>query len=125
MDIKAAMAEMGRAARDAARIVAAASVAQRNDALLQIRQALAADRENILAANARDLEAGRENGLDAALLDRLAVNAARLDVLEEGLAQVAALPDPIGQISDERGMPSGITVGTMRVPRYINRPGDS
>jgi len=71
MDIKAAMAEMGRAARDAARIVAAASVAQRNDALLQIRQALAADRENILAANERDLEAGRENGLDAALLDRL------------------------------------------------------
>ncbi|MEK9623650.1 MAG: aldehyde dehydrogenase family protein, partial [Halieaceae bacterium] len=116
MDIKAAMAEMGRAARDAARIVAAASVAQRNDALLQIRQALAADRENILAANERDLEAGRENGLDAALLDRLAVNAARLDVLEEGLAQVAALPDPIGQISDERVMPSGITVGTMRVP---------
>mgnify|MGYP001376168707 CR=1 FL=1 len=116
MDIKAAMAEMGRAARDATRIVAAASVAQRNDALLQIRQALAADRENILAANAQDLEAGRENGIDAALLDRLAVNAARLDVLEEGLAQVAALPDPIGQISDERGMPSGITVGTMRVP---------
>lgn len=116
MDIKAAMAEMGRAARDAARVLAAASVAQRNDALLQIRQALAADRENILAANERDLEAGRENGLDAALLDRLAVNAARLDVLEEGLAQVAALPDPIGQINDERVMPSGITVGTMRVP---------
>ena len=116
MDIKAAMAEMGRAARDATRIVAAASVAQRNDALMQIRRLWLPIRENILAANAQDLEAGRENGLDAALLDRLAVNAARLDVLEEGLAQVAALPDPIGQISDERGMPSGITVGTMRVP---------
>lgn len=116
MDLKVAMAEMGRAARDAARVVAAASVEQRDEALLQIQQALASNREQILAANEQDLEAGRENTLDAALLDRLAVNAARLDVLEEGLSQVAALPDPIGQVSDERVMPSGITVGTMRVP---------
>lgn len=116
MDIKVAMAEMGRAARDAARVVAAASVEQRNQALVEIQQALASDRDRILAANAQDLEAGRQNGLDAALLDRLAVTPARLDVLEEGLSQVAALPDPIGEISDERVMPSGISVGTMRVP---------
>lgn len=116
MDITVAMAEMGRAARDAARVVAAASVEQRNQALVEIQQALASDRDRILAANAQDLEAGRQNGLDAALLDRLAVTPARLDVLEEGLSQVAALPDPIGEISDERVMPSGISVGTMRVP---------
>ena len=116
MDIKVAMAEMGRAARDAARVVAAASVEQRNQALVEIQQALASDRDRILAANAQDLEAGRQSGLDAALLDRLAVTPARLDVLEEGLSQVAALPDPIGEISDERVMPSGISVGTMRVP---------
>ena len=116
MDIRVAMAEMGRAARDAARLVAAASADQRNQALVEIQQALASDRDQILAANAQDLEAGRQNGLDAALLDRLAVTPARLDVLEEGLSQVAALPDPIGQISDERAMPSGISVGTMRVP---------
>ena len=116
MDIKVAMAEMGRAARDAARVVAAASVEQRNQALVEIQQALASDRDRILAANAQDLEAGRQNGLDAALLDRLAVTPARLDVLEEGLSQVAVLPDPIGEISDERVMPSGISVGTMRVP---------
>ena len=116
MDITVAMAEMGRAARDAARVVAAASVEQRNHALVEIHQALASDRDRILAANAQDLEAGRQNGLDAALLDRLAVTPARLDVLEEGLSQVAALPDPIGEISDERVMPSGISVGTMRVP---------
>ena len=116
MDIRVAMAEMGRAARDAARLVAAASADQRNQALVEIQQALASDRDRILAANAQDLEAGRQNGLDAALLDRLAVTPARLDVLEEGLLQVAALPDPIGQISDERAMPSGISVGTMRVP---------
>ena len=116
MDIEVAMAEMGRAARDAARVVAAASVEQRNQALVEIQQALASERDRILAANAQDLEAGRQNGLDPALLDRLAVTPARLDVLEEGLSQVAALPDPIGEISDERVMPSGISVGTMRVP---------
>ena len=116
MDIRVAMAEMGRGARDAARLVAAASADQRNQALVEIQQALASDRDRILAANAQDLEAGRQNGLNAALLDRLAVTPARLDVLEEGLLQVAALPDPIGQISDERAMPSGISVGTMRVP---------
>ena len=110
------MTEMGRAARAAARVLAASSVEQRNEALRQIRAALSADRDAILAANARDLEDGQAQGLDAALLDRLALNASRLDVLEEGLEQVAALPDPIGGLSDVRRMPSGIDVGTMRVP---------
>ena len=110
------MTEMGRAARTAARVLAASSVEERNDALRQIRAALSADRDAILAANARDLEDGQAQGLDAALLDRLALNASRLDVLEEGLEQVAALPDPIGGLSDVRRMPSGIDVGTMRVP---------
>ncbi|MEC8112927.1 MAG: gamma-glutamyl-phosphate reductase, partial [Pseudomonadota bacterium] len=100
MDIQATMVEMGRAARAAARIVAASSVEQRNEALLQIRVALADDRKRILLQNEKDLEAGRASGLDPALLDRLALNAARLDVLEEGLSQVAALPEPIGHITD-------------------------
>ena len=110
------MTEMGRAARAAARVLAASSVEERNDALRQIRAALSADRDAILAANARDLEDGQAQGLDAALLDRLALTASRLDVLEAGLEQVAALPDPIGGLSDVRRMPSGIDVGTMRVP---------
>lgn len=116
MDIQAAMTEMGRSARAAARVLASSSVEQRNEALLQIRAAIAADREAILAANERDLEQGRESGLEAALLDRLALTPAQLDVLEEGLSQVTALPDPIGAVSDMRKMPSGIDVGTMRVP---------
>jgi glutamate-5-semialdehyde dehydrogenase len=107
---------MGRSARTAARVLASSSVEQRNEALLQIRAAIAADRDAILAANERDLEQGRETGLEAALLDRLALTPAQLDVLEEGLSQVAALPDPIGAVSDMRKMPSGIDVGTMRVP---------
>ena len=116
MDIQAAMTEMGRSARAAARVLASSSVEQRNEALLQIRAAIAADRDAILAANEQDLEQGRESGLEAALLDRLALTPAQLDVLEEGLSQVAALPDPIGAVSDMRKMPSGIDVGTMRVP---------
>ncbi|MEK9593244.1 MAG: glutamate-5-semialdehyde dehydrogenase [Luminiphilus sp.] len=115
-DLQATMTEMGRAARAAARVLAASSVELRNEALRQIRAALSADRDAILAANARDLEDGQAQGLDAALLDRLALNASRLDVLEAGLEQVAALPDPIGGLSDVRRMPSGIDVGTMRVP---------
>ena len=110
------MTEMGRSARVAARLLASSSVEQRNDALLQIRAAIAADRDAILAANEMDLEQARESGLEAALLDRLALTPAQLDVLEEGLSQVAALPDPIGAVSDMRPMPSGIDVGTMRVP---------
>ena len=115
-DLQATMTEMGRAARAAARVLAASSVEERNEALRQIRAALSADRDAILAANARDLEDGQAQGLDAALLDRLALTASRLDVLEAGLEQVAALPDPIGGLSDVRRMPSGIDVGTMRVP---------
>ena len=116
MDIQTAMREMGRSARAAARVLAASSVEQRNEALLQIRAAIAADRDAILAANEQDLEEGRNNGLEAALLDRLAITPAQLDVLQEGLSQVAALPDPIGHVSDMQRMPSGIDVGTMRVP---------
>ena len=116
MDIQTVMMDMGRAARAAARVVAASTVEQRNDALLQIRAAIAADRDAILAANEQDLEEGRKNGLEAALLDRLALTPAQLDVLQEGLSQVAVLPDPIGAVSDMQRMPSGIDVGTMRVP---------
>ena len=116
MDIQTVTMDMGRAARAAARVVAASTVEQRNDALLQIRAAIAADRDAILAANEQDLEEGRKNGLEAALLDRLALTPAQLDVLQEGLSQVAALPDPIGAVSDMQRMPSGIDVGTMRVP---------
>ena len=116
MDIQTVTMDMGRAARAAARVVAASTVEQRNDALLQIRAAIAADRDAILAANEQDLEEGRKNGLEAALLDRLALTPAQLDVLQEGLSQVAVLPDPIGAVSDMQRMPSGIDVGTMRVP---------
>jgi glutamate-5-semialdehyde dehydrogenase len=84
MEVQAVMTEMGRSARAAARVLASSSVEQRNEALLQIRAEIAAGRDAILAANEMDLEQGRESGLEAALLDRLALTPAQLDVLEQG-----------------------------------------
>ncbi len=116
MDIAIQIEAMARAAKAASALVANAPVDQRNAALLAIREAIAEDRDAILMANERDLEQGRISGLDEALIDRLALNPARLDAVEEGLIQVAALADPIGEVSGLKTMPSGIEVGTMRVP---------
>ncbi|TLX58080.1 glutamate-5-semialdehyde dehydrogenase [Stutzerimonas nosocomialis] len=110
------MTRLGRAARDASRVLARASTAQKNRALQAAAAALDAARPELAAANARDLEAGRASGLDAAMLDRLALTPARVDDMIEGLRQVATLPDPIGEIRDMRFLPSGIQVGKMRVP---------
>ena len=110
------MSRLGRAARDAARVLARASTAQKNSALLAAAQALDAARAELTAANQLDLDAGRANGLEAAMLDRLALTPKVIDAMIEGLRQVAALPDPIGEIRDMRYMPSGIQVGKMRVP---------
>jgi glutamate-5-semialdehyde dehydrogenase len=110
------MAELGQQARAAAREVARSATAVRNQALLATAQALDAAREELAQANAKDLEAGRANGLDAAMLDRLELTPARIDTMIEGLRQVATLPDPVGEISDMTYRPSGIQVGKMRVP---------
>ncbi|WP_461481024.1 glutamate-5-semialdehyde dehydrogenase [Porticoccus sp.] len=116
MDIKSYMAELGQRARAAARLIAAADSTAKNAALLAIAGAIDSRRGELLAANARDLENGRANGLDAALLDRLELNDARVDAMIEGLRQVAELPDPVGVISDRQLRPSGIEIAKMRVP---------
>ncbi|MFQ7898428.1 glutamate-5-semialdehyde dehydrogenase [Stutzerimonas degradans] len=110
------MTRLGRAARDASRVLARASTAQKNRALQAAAAALDAARAELVAANELDLAGGRANGLDAAMLDRLALSPKVIDSMIEGLRQVAALPDPIGEIRDMRYMPSGIQVGKMRVP---------
>jgi len=107
---------LGRAARNASRQLARASTAQKNQALSAIGAALNAARAELLAANAKDMQQGRANGLDAALLDRLELTPTRIDEMIEGLRQVAALPEPVGAIRDMRYLPSGIQVGKMRVP---------
>ncbi|GLK91828.1 glutamate-5-semialdehyde dehydrogenase [Pseudomonas turukhanskensis] len=110
------MTRLGRTAREASRVVARASTAQKNRALHAAAAALDAARAELVAANEQDLANGRANGLEPALLDRLALTPARVDEMIEGLRQVATLPDPIGEIRDMRYLPSGIQVGKMRVP---------
>ena len=108
--------ELGRNARSASRVLARASTRAKNDALLAIAEAIRNDQDDLQTANAKDLAEGRANGLDAAFLDRLALNDKAITAMMDGLAQVAALPDPIGEITDLRPQPSGIRVGRMRVP---------
>jgi len=110
------MQTLGRQAREASRLMARAGTSQKNAALLATAKALDEQRQTILRENAKDMEAGKSNGLDAALLDRLELNTARIDAMIEGLHQVAALADPIGEITDLNYRPSGIQVGKMRVP---------
>lgn len=116
MDIKAYMQDMGIAARESSRVLARAGTTIKNNALLAIASRLDDSRHNLLAANAVDMENGRANGLDEALLDRLELNEERIDGMIEGLKQVAALQDPIGEITDMGFRPSGIQLGKMRVP---------
>ncbi|MCL2523131.1 MAG: glutamate-5-semialdehyde dehydrogenase [Betaproteobacteria bacterium] len=116
MDIKDYMQQLGRAARAAARRLAAATTAEKNAALLHLAAAIRRDKAALLAANAEDLAAARASGLEAALLDRLALTEKGVDSMAEGVEQVARLPDPIGEMSDIKYRPSGIQVGRMRVP---------
>ena len=108
-----AVAEQAKSARA---VIATASTQTKNSALLAIKEAMAASRLSILQANLKDLDAGRNQGLDAALLDRLELNDARIGGMIEGVEHIIALPDPVGEISRMARRPSGIEVGLMRQP---------
>ncbi len=116
MNISEYMQEVGRQAREASREIAKADTGLKNKALLATAEALDAAREQLVLANEKDLENGRANGLESALLDRLALTPKVIDTMIEGLRQVAALPDPVGEITDMNYHPSGIQIGKMRVP---------
>ncbi len=116
MDIKAYMARLGQQARKAGRELGRADTGRKNLALIKIAEAISANRDRLVTENAKDLAAGRENGLEAALLDRLELKPSTIESMIEGLKQVAALPDPVGSISELNYRPSGIQVGQMRVP---------
>ena len=110
------MAKLGQQARKAGREMSKADSGKKNLALLKIAEALASNKETLVAENKKDLIAGKNNGLDSALLDRLELNLKGIDSMIEGLHQVAALADPVGEITDLSFRPSGIQVGQMRVP---------
>ena len=107
---------LGRAARAAARVIAQAPTRAKNLALERGAERILSARETLLAANAADIAAARARGQDAAFIDRLTLNDARIAAMAEGLRQVAQLQDPVGEISDLASRPSGIRVGRMRVP---------
>ena len=114
--IRAWIDTSGRNARLASKEIAQASTGTKNAALAAMAQRISSDAQNILAANAKDLEAAHASGLSSALLDRLELTPDRVNAMAEGLTQISALPDPVGQIDDMNARPSGITVGRMRVP---------
>ena len=116
MDIKTYMQSIGREARDASRLVARADTASKNRALAIMAMAIQRDEQRLLAANAEDVESAKARGLDAALVDRLTLTSKGIAGMAEGLVQIAALADPIGEISDLSFRPAGIQVGKMRVP---------
>jgi glutamate-5-semialdehyde dehydrogenase len=115
-DIPAYMARVGAAARAAATAMAASSTAARNNALRGLAARLREHRAALQQANALDLEAARAAGLAAPLLDRLKLTSQIIDTVAEGCEQIAAMPDPVGEISELKRQPSGISVGRMRVP---------
>jgi glutamate-5-semialdehyde dehydrogenase len=115
-DIKQYMETLGQQARQAARVISAATTEQKNKALNEIADLLVANFETIITENTKDMVAGKAKGLDAAMLDRLTLDKSRIESMAESLRQIATLADPIGSMTDLEYRPSGIQLGKMRVP---------
>lgn len=114
--VKELVQSKGRAAKAASRVLATASIQTKNDALQEMAKALRTHAEEILAANAKDMKAGREKGLSKALLDRLLLTQDRIHEMASGLEALVSLPDPIGRIDSMWLRPNGLQIGKMRVP---------
>ncbi|MFL9880966.1 glutamate-5-semialdehyde dehydrogenase [Herbaspirillum rhizosphaerae] len=116
LNIEQYMTDIGQRARKASRAMAKADSAAKNRALMLIAAAIRRDADTLRAANQQDLAAARANGLSDAMLDRLTLSDKAIATMAEGLEQIVALPDPIGEISNMKYRPTGIQVGQMRVP---------
>ena len=116
MGIQSYIQTLGQQARTASRAIARADSEVKNEALRTIADAILRDSTLLLAANGKDLAAARAAGLEPAMLDRLTLSDKSIAAMAEGVRQVAALPDPVGEISDLKFRPSGIQVGKMRAP---------
>ena len=116
VDISQYMKQLGANARMAAEVLAQASPKIKNLSLHEIAQVIDSQRAAIKSANLKDMTQAKSDGLDAAMLDRLLLCDDRIDAMTEGLRQVAALQDPVGEISEMEYRPSGVQIGKMRVP---------
>jgi glutamate-5-semialdehyde dehydrogenase len=116
-DLTALITGLAQRAKEASRVLAAASTEQKNAVLRQAAEALRGQAgSRVLEANAKDMEAALSMGLSTAMLDRLELDRKRLDGVADGLDQVAALPDPVGTVVEERVLDNGLRVGKMRAP---------
>ncbi|HWQ75042.1 MAG TPA: glutamate-5-semialdehyde dehydrogenase [Syntrophomonas sp.] len=115
-DLEKVLLEQGRRAKQAARLLAVAGTDTKNNALLSMAEQLEAQTAALIAANQIDLELGRQQGLTAALLDRLTLNEIRIHDMAQGLREIAALPDPIGEMLEMRHRPNGLDIGRIRTP---------
>lgn len=116
MDLEGMIVHLGQAAKKAARALATAPTPVKNQALLRAAIQLRQDSGALLTANRQDVEAGRKNGLSAALLDRLTLTAARIDAMAKGMEIIAELPDPVGETLAMWRRPNGLEIGQVRVP---------
>ena len=115
-DLKSQIEDFGRRARAAARILARASAEQKNRALLAMADELVTAAPAILEANAKDVAKAEADGLSKAMIDRLTLNPKRLEAMADGIRQVAALPDPVGEIIRQWTRPNGLHISKVRVP---------
>ena len=116
LDVTEYMHLVGRSARSASRVIARASTASKNEALLAIADTVLKREAHILDENAEDVRDAKKADLAAPLIDRLTLTSKSVAAMAEGLRQVAQLPDPVGEVTNMRARPSGIQVGKMRVP---------
>lgn len=116
MDIQNYMKQLGEQARAASRLMAKADTNTKNQALRNIAALIRHHEKALLAANQQDLDAAKANGMEPAMLDRLALSEKSIATMAEGLEQIASLPDPIGEMTNFKYRPSGIQIGQMRVP---------
>ncbi|VAX31680.1 Gamma-glutamyl phosphate reductase [hydrothermal vent metagenome] len=116
MDIKNLVLQKALEAREGARALLKATVAQKNMALLKMAEAIVKNSDILMKENSKDIDFARDKGLSSALIDRLTLTDKRITEMAEGLRDVAALPDPVGEITGMRQRPNGMTVGKMRVP---------
>jgi len=116
LDIKKLMLDMAKAARDAGRVVAKLPTDTKNNILLSMAEELAKQTKEIQKANEKDLRAAKKKGLSAAFIDRLTLTNKVIKAMAEGLAEVAALPDPVGEVLRMWRRPNGLQVGRMRIP---------
>jgi len=116
MSLRNEAVELGKRAKEASRRLAKLSSEEKNLALLRMAERLEGEREAILGENRKDLDLARAAGLSSALLDRIALNPARIQAMGKGLREIAALPDPVGEIVKMWRRPNGLQVGKMRIP---------